>query len=123
MKFFKKTDLIVIIILLIISATVYLTYNYLAQGEEAKAEIYLGSKLMKTVNLSTGENSTFSIPGKENVVFHLYEDGTIAFEESDCPDQICVHSGKLHIVGQSAACLPNALILKIVPQYKNKIYN
>ncbi|HZK88502.1 MAG TPA: NusG domain II-containing protein [Anaerovoracaceae bacterium] len=116
MKFFKKTDLIVIVVLLIISAVVYITYNYLAQDEEAKAEIYLGSKLMKTVNLSTGNNSTFSIPGKENVVFHLYEDGTIAFEKSDCPDQICVHSGKLHIVGQSAACLPNALILKIVPQ-------
>ena len=121
MNFFKKTDLIVIIVLLIISATVYLTYNYLAQSEEAKAEIYLGSELLKTVNLSSGENSTFSIPGNENVVFHLYEDGTIAFEKSDCPDQICVHSGKLHIVGQSAACLPNALILKIVPQngYKN----
>lgn len=116
MKFFKKTDLIVILILLIISAAVYITYNYLAQGEEAKAEIYLGSKLMKTVSLSTGENSTFSIPGKENVAFHIYEDGNIAFEVSDCPDQICVHSGKLHIVGQSAACLPNELILKIVPQ-------
>jgi len=116
MKFFKKTDVIVIITLLIISATVYMAYNYLAQGEEAKAEIYLGSKLMKTVNLSTEENSTFSISGKENVVFHLYKDGTIAFEESDCPDQICVHSGKLHIVGQSAACLPNELILKIIPQ-------
>lgn len=122
MKFFKKTDLIVIIILLIISATVYITYNYLAQDEEAKAEIYLGSKLMKTVNLSTGENYSFAIPGKENVVFHIYQDGAIAFEESDCPDQICVHSGKLHIVGQSAACLPNALILKIVSKngYNNK---
>ncbi len=115
MKFFKKTDLIVIIILLVISATVYVTYNYLAQGEEAKAEIYLESELMKTVVLSTGEDSTFSIPGKENVVFHLYKDGFIAFEKSDCPDQICVHSGRLHIVGQSAACLPNGLILKIVP--------
>lgn len=122
MKFFKKTDLIIIIILLVISATAYITYNYLAQGEEAKAEIYLGSELMKTVALSTGENRSFSIPGKENVVFHLYEDGSIAFEKSDCPDQICVHSGRLHIVGQSAACLPNRLILKIVPKngYKNK---
>ncbi len=121
MKFFKKTDLIVILILLVISATVYMTYNYLAQNKEAKAEIYLESKLMKTVVLSTGKDSSFTIPGKENVIFHLYEDGSIAFEQSDCPDQICVHSGKLHIVGQSAACLPNGLILKIVPLngYKN----
>lgn len=115
MKFFKKTDLIIILILLVISATVYMTYHYLAQDKEAKAEIYLESKLMKTVVLSTGEDSTFSIPGKETVAFHLYEDGSIAFESSDCPDQICVHSGRLHIVGQSAACLPNGLILKIVP--------
>ena len=122
MKFFKKTDIIVIITLLVISATVYMTYNYLAQDKEAKAEIYLASKLMKTVVLSTGEDSSFSIPGKENVVFHLYQDGSIAFEKSDCPDQICVHSGRLHIVGQSAACLPNGLILKIVPTngYKDK---
>lgn len=116
MNFFKKTDLIVIIVLLSISATVYLTYNYFAQGEDTKAEIYLKSELMKTVDLISNESRTFSIPGKENVVFHLYEDGSIAFERADCPDQICVNSGRLHIVGQSAACLPNGLILKIVPR-------
>ena len=123
MKFFKKTDLIVIIILLVISATAYTTYNYFAQGEDAQAEIYLGSKLMKTVDLSSGKDIMFSIPGREQVIFHLYKDGSIAFEKSDCPDQICVHSGKLHIVGQSAACLPNELILKIVSKYRDNKQN
>lgn len=116
MKFFRKTDLIVIVVLLLLSGAAFMTYMYMAQDEEAKAEIYLGAKLMKTVDLSTGKEDIFSVPGKENVVFHLYEDGSIAFEHSDCPDQVCVNSGKLHIVGQSAACLPNELILKIVPR-------
>jgi hypothetical protein len=47
-------------------------------------------------------------------VFHLYEDGSIAFEQSDCPEKICIRAGKLHLPGQFAACLPNGLILKIV---------
>lgn len=116
MRLFKKTDLIVIVILLIISGITFIAYNYFAQDEEAKAEIYLESKLVKTIDLSTGVERTFSIPQKEQVVFHLYEDGSIAFEHSDCPDKVCINSGRLHIVGQSAACLPNGIILKIVPK-------
>lgn len=116
MKFFKKTDLIVIVIILVISAAAFIVYNFMEKDKVAKAEIYLGPDLVKTMDLSTGKNSSFSVPNKENVTFHLYEDGSIAFEHSDCPDQVCVKSGRLHIVGQSAACLPNKLILKIVPK-------
>ena len=49
------------------------------------------------------------------MVFHLYPDGGICFEKSDCSDKICIHAGKLYTVGQSAACLPNGIIIKIVP--------
>jgi hypothetical protein len=123
MKFLIKTDIIIIFIILVISIISFLTFNYLAQNEGAQAEIYLGSELVKTVDLSIGTDKTFSIPGREKVVFHIFEDGSIAFESSDCQDQICVHSGKLHTVGQSAACLPNDLIIKIIPKQRNNKQN
>ena len=32
---------------------------------------------------------------------------------SDCPDQICVRSGKLSRAGESAACLPAGVVIKV----------
>jgi len=115
MKFFKKTDLIIIVALLVIAGAVYMVYHASQDGEDAKAEIYLESRLVQTISLSEGVDRIFSVEERPAVTFHLYEDGSIAFEVSDCPDKVCIHSGRLHIIGQSAACLPNGLVLKIVP--------
>ncbi len=115
MKFVKKTDFIVIVVIIGIALAVMGVYRALNAGHAAKAEIYYYGELVETVDLGTGEDRTFSIPQNEHVVLHVYSDGQICFESSDCPDQICVKSGKLSVIGQSAACLPNGIVLKIVP--------
>jgi len=115
MKFAQKSDIIAIAIIAGICLAAIGLYRAMYAGHAVKAEIYYNGDLVETVDLKKGEDRTFWIPQNENVVFHIYPDGTIAFESSDCPDQICVKSGKLGIVGQSAACLPNGIVLKIVP--------
>lgn len=119
MKFFKKSDIIIISILLIISLLSWGIYNFTFSKKSAKAEIYYYSELAETIDLNTGEEKTFSISQNPHVVFHLYKDGNIRFEESDCPDKVCIHAGKLHTIGETAACLPNGIILKIVPEKKH----
>jgi len=116
MRFFRKTDIIIICTIIAVSALAWMIYGFLFSDKAARAEIYYNSELVETIDLVAGEEKTFSIPQKPNVVFHLDNEGNIRFERSDCPDQICVHAGKLHIVGQSAACLPNGIVIKIVPQ-------
>lgn len=116
MKYFKKTDLIIVAVLLFISAMIWFTYDYFTADKSAKAEIYYYSKLVKTVDLNKGVEETFSISQNKDVVFHLSKDGRIQFEKSNCPDQVCIHAGKLGTVGQYAACLPNGIVLKIVPK-------
>ena len=101
--------------ILVVSLIIYLGYHQLASKEVAKAEIYYYSELVETVDLESGVERTFSIPQDPHVIFHLYSDGSIGFEQSDCPDQVCVHTGRLSMVGEYAACLPNGIILKIVP--------
>jgi hypothetical protein len=115
MKFFKRTDIIIIIGIIAVSAASWGIYNYAFAEDQVRAEIYYYSDLVKTVELNTGEDTTFSIPEDENVVFRLYQDGSIAFVESDCPDKVCIHAGKLKTVGQFAACLPNGIVVKLVP--------
>lgn len=114
MKFMKKTDLIIISVILIISAVAYVSYHHVFNAKAAKAEIYYKSQLVQTVDLTAGEDKRFSIAQDQHVVFHVYKDGSICFEQSNCPDKICIRAGKLHTIGESAACLPNSIVMKIV---------
>lgn len=114
MKFIKRTDFLILVALLLVSIGGWFLYRRFAGEKPAKAEIYYGSQLVETISLTKGEEKRFSIPQNEHVVFHLYPDGSICFEESDCPDKVCIRTGRVHIAGESAACLPNEIILKIV---------
>lgn len=114
MKLIQKRDMIVVFIMVFLALVLRMGYRMYYKGKQPEAEIYYENRLIETIALDRGEERSFSFPQNKKVVFHLYEDGSICFEESDCPDQICVHVGRLHRVGESAACLPNGFILKIV---------
>lgn len=116
MKFIKKTDLIILIVALLLCAGGWVAYQQFFGQKAAVAEIYYKSQLVETVDLTLGEDKRFSIPQNKNVVFHVYSDNSICFEESDCPDKICIRAGRLHVVGETAACLPNQIVMKIVPK-------
>ena len=116
MKFFKRSDIIIIAAIILISAVSWGIYHFIFAEDQVRAEIYYYSELIETVELSSGEDKTFSIPQDKNVIFHQFQDGSIAFVESDCPDKVCIHAGKLKMAGQFAACLPNGIVMKIVPE-------
>lgn len=114
MKFVKKTDMIIIGVILVFAILFMILYRTKFSDQPAVAEIYYYSDLVETVKLDKKVDKTFSIPQNSHVVFHLHEDGTLQFEESDCPDKVCINTGKISMVGQSAACLPNGIVVKIV---------
>jgi len=116
LKLFRKTDFVVIVVIIAAAGLFWIVYNSIFSGKAAKAEIYYYSELVETVDLVPGQEKIFSIPQEEDVVFRLDKEGNIQFIQSDCPDKVCINAGKLHMVGQSAACLPNGIVVKIVPQ-------
>ena len=119
MKFAAKRDLIIVGLVAAIGLLLYLITSGAVGKAGAYAEVYYKSQLVKTVSLSEGNEESFSLDELPNVVFHIYDDGSIAFVESDCPDKICIRSGKLVFVGQTAACLPNEVYIKIVSAQKD----
>ncbi len=115
MKFIKKTDIIIISILLLLAISLWAFYAVNKNKEPAKyAEIYYKSTLIKRVDLTLSQDYTFSPTQNPNVIFHVFADGSICFEQSDCPDKVCINTGRLSKTGEYAACLPNSLIIKIV---------
>ena len=64
--------------------------------------------------LPLSQNGTFAFEGRDGLSVTLrVEDGRIRFEESGCPDKVCVHTGWLSRSGQTAACLPAGVILRV----------
>ena len=60
-------------------------------------------------------DNTWELTGRDGIpVVIEAADGRIRFYSSGCPDQICVHSGWLSRAGQSAACVPAGVALRLV---------
>lgn len=111
-RFFSRRDLIAAGVVLLLAAAALLIRPMLAGNAAAEAEIYCNAKLVRTVALRPGVSETFAVPGQPNVVLQT-ENGRIRFYSSTCPDKICIRAGWLSRPGESAACLPNRVLVRI----------
>lgn len=50
--------------------------------------------------------------GAQNVV--EIADGKVFMKSASCPNQICVHTGKIFKSGQSVVCLPNKVTVTVI---------
>lgn len=113
-KWIKKSDLLLVGGILLAAVLAFWLYSRFAPRGSVKAEIYVDQTLVKTVDLQNSNEQRFSVPEHPEVVFRVYKDGSIAFEASDCPDKVCIRTGRLSRPGESAVCLPKSMVLKIV---------
>ena len=115
-KISKKDILLIISILLVAAIAWFVVTSLLFPGQPYEeehvphGEIYLGGFMIKSVPLNVDQ--VFSVAERPGVVFEV-RDGAIAFIESNCPDQVCVHAGFLSSPWHFAACLPNLLLLSV----------
>lgn len=116
MKVMKKADLVLIVVVALLAPVLWLLNGHLFTEKGEYAEIYHGSTLVRRIELSATKEGSFSIPGESDVVFQVFNDESIAFIESNCPDKVCIRSGKQKHTGQIAVCLPNEILLKIVSE-------
>jgi len=49
----------------------------------------------------------------------LLSTGMVRFQKSDCPDQICVHTGFISKPGQVSACIPAQVLVRITGDTSN----
>lgn len=107
----KKKDFLIIAGILVAALCIWAATSVrFSRSQAPYAEIRYDGNLIKTIYLD--EPQTFSVDPLPQVIFEV-KDGSVAFIHSDCPDQICVHTGWLNRSGQFAACLPNKVTLQI----------
>ena len=103
---FKKGDiLLVVVILVVVALTVWLSLR----GNGQTAEIYIDGKLAYTLDLSTDRELEI-LDGKMVIAVR---DGKAYVARSDCGEQLCVSSAAVSAEGGMIVCLPNRVVIKI----------
>lgn len=116
MKLLKKCDILLIIFLIILSFLPYFIFlKYINKNYNSTyAEIKVEGKLYKNIPLSShsGENSFIieSSKGKNKIII---KDNSIAIEEADCLDSLCIKQGFISKVGENVICLPHKVVIEI----------
>lgn len=108
-NFFKKKDIIVIAVLLLVAGIFYVITMPKEAGNVA--EISVDGLMYKTVDLLRTEDGIYQIDGL-NVTYEI-KDKNIRFYYSDCHDHVCMDAGFIGLGGESAVCLPNKVVISI----------
>lgn len=110
MKKFSVKDVIFISVLLIIGiiASVFI-YSNRKPGKWV--EITVDGEMFGTYDLSNDRIITINMKNNRNTL--IINDGCIYMANADCPDKICVNSGKKSMSGDQIVCLPNRVYVSI----------
>lgn len=120
--YFRKTDILIILLVLIISAggVFHLVFSSADKSAPTVAEIRINTKLEKEINLtSVAEPYEIIVEGNFPVTLKVSKDG-VQFLKSDCPDGLCIHSGLIE-ANESAACLPAGVSVTVRGESKADI--
>ena len=107
-KLFRKTDVIIIVLMLLTAALFQLFMRQSGTGEACRV-LYNGA-VVKTVSL--GVDGDFTVHEAPDMVFEI-KGGRVAAARSGCPDKTCVNTGFIGSHAQKIVCLPNKIVVEV----------
>lgn len=111
----KKGDVIIIISLCLLCAFLFALPLFSA-NRPSVASIWQNGEKVEEIDLSAvRESRKITVGG----CVLLVENGSIRFLDADCPDKLCVKSGALSKNGDTAACVPNKVVVIIENKEKS----
>lgn len=111
--FVRKWDGVWISLLVLLALGGWFWFQLRSSPDVVWARVFVGSQEILHLNLKQEPKRMVTLPEGIPVVLELDGEGGIAFHSSNCPDQICVHSGWLRHPGEAAACLPNRIFVRL----------
>lgn len=85
------------------------------------AKVYVDGKEVESIRLDL-VSASYEIPIEttygRNII--LVEPGKISVKEADCPDKICVETGRIPEAGNVIACLPHRLSIVIASEIESE---
>jgi hypothetical protein len=103
----KAADIAIAVIVIAASIAPLFSFNRQKTTAALSANIYERNKLVKQLPLA--QDAVYRL---KNMAIEVKQ-GRIRIAESDCPRQICVHSGWISGPAQTIVCVPNKVLVEI----------
>lgn len=108
-KFLKKADVILILAIVIICGIFFISKQM--SSTPVEAVIYKDGTEIERINLSSVKESYEYDLGCTPKAVLTVSKGNICYSYAECHDKLCVNTGKLTKVGDTAACLPSKTLI------------
>lgn len=109
LKLFKKADIIIFAIIILIAASLFI--SAFRGGEDLQVLVSVDGK--ESV-FFLDKDSTADFKSRGITLTLTIKDGKAYVSKCDCPDKVCVSSGKIHKNGQIIVCAPAGISIRIV---------
>lgn len=112
----KKTvhDIILVTAVLLVAGSIYM-YTVLPVrnfGESsAKVVVRVDGEIYGEYPLNSNKVIELGTERGNNKI--IINDSTVWMEDADCPDKVCVKTGKIKNPGQTIVCLPHRTVIEI----------
>lgn len=109
----KKNDIVLLIVYVFM--TIAMTWYVVQDKINATADqiqVYSDGKVVKSISLPA-EDQEFEVANSHGHIVVAIENGIVHVTESDCRDQVCVHTKAIDQGGEMIVCLPNKMYVEI----------
>lgn len=108
-KSLSIVDIIIISVIIVVAiAGVVFINSFSTPGNIVV--ITVGNEEYKTVPLDSDKQQEIKINNTNTVII---ENGEVYMKEADCPDKVCINTGKIKNVGEIIVCKPNNVKVEI----------
>ena len=111
----KKGDKIVLVSIIVISLVLFfLTGQTLREAQNKYVSVQISGREVQKISLKKEkELREYKLKTRLGTNKVLVKDGKVWVQESNCPDQICVHMAPIEKVGETIICLPHEFLVEI----------
>lgn len=109
----RKTDiwLLAVILSVAVIMTVVIQIGIKKPGETAVVTV--DGKVVKELPLSR-DTKEIEIEGYQGGINRIVvSEGWVYMSYADCPDELCVHTGRIRNTGETIVCLPHRVVIEI----------
>lgn len=109
-RMLRVADVILIAVLLLSAGVLFVRQAARPVGVSATVE--RGGHVLYVIDLTDTTRRSFTVDGEYPLTV-ITEGGAVWVEDAACPDHWCERSGKLTKGGETAACIPAGVLLRV----------
>ena len=108
----KRNTMILLVAICFIALLTVILQKTILQKDGSAAVVQVNGEV--TARLDLNQDTELEVGDEENGYNIIeVEDGYVSVTEANCPDKVCVDTGKIKDMGGVIACLPHKLIITV----------